>query len=334
MILRPTLTILLMLALVACARGATPPDPNAGGDTGGNQIVDPDAGGDTGRTPDTASPRDMGGEPDLGAPDLPEDEPVCENSFYPDSDGDGHGAMGSNPVVACEAPTGYAEVADDCDDANAAVYNGAPETPADGTDQNCDGMEECYVDGDDDGVRSADGETVLATDLTCEGAGLATADAPAGDCDDDNPEVQTPGVEVCNGMDDDCNGFADDGDTCPCPAVQQLGQLYLFCDDGATWTEAEIFCQRAGQHLVKVDDAAENDFLTSQARARGIDETWLGLNDRQNGGQFVWHDGSAAGYTAWNPGQPNNGDGGDQDCAELHTCVDPGSCQDDSWIGR
>jgi hypothetical protein len=50
-----------------------------------------------------------------------------------------------------------------------------------------------------------------------------------------------------------------------------------------------------------------------------VDDVWIGYNDIQAGGVFVWTSGSASSYTRWNlaTGQPDNN--GDQDCAELHT---------------
>ena len=317
----------------ACARGATPPDPLGSADAG-DEVDDARLPGSDAPSPDMGRPDT--GRPDMGLRDTPggmDAESPCDTDYYPDSDGDGHGAQGGAPTQACAPPQGYVAVADDCDDANDQVYTGATEAPGDGVDQDCDGMELCFVDADDDGVRATPLQTVNAEDLACAGPGLAPAAAPEGDCDDDNPAVTTPGTEVCNGADDDCNGIVDDGNTCPCPAASRDGHIYLFCNQPSTWSQAEIFCQRAGQHLVKVDSGDENDFLTAQAISRGLDETWLGLNDRVSGGVFVWHDGTSPIYTNWNDGQPNNGDGGDQDCAELHTCVVSDSCQNPGWVG-
>ncbi|MBN8616634.1 MAG: putative metal-binding motif-containing protein [Deltaproteobacteria bacterium] len=58
-------------------------------------------------------------------------------SFYPDADGDGHGALGGSAVMACAAPPGRAALADDCDDAANTVYPGATEL-CNGGDEDCD----------------------------------------------------------------------------------------------------------------------------------------------------------------------------------------------------
>ncbi len=75
----------------------------------------------------------------------------------------------------------------DCDDNDPARFPSAEEIPYDGVDQDCDGS-----DADD-----LDGDGYLLLD----------------DCDDTNSEVNPSAVEVCNGIDDDCDGSADAGAT-------------------------------------------------------------------------------------------------------------------------
>jgi len=41
-------------------------------------------------------------------------------------------------------------VAFDCNDAVAGIFSGATELPGDSVDQNCDGLEDCYIDHDGD----------------------------------------------------------------------------------------------------------------------------------------------------------------------------------------
>jgi hypothetical protein len=57
------------------------------------------------------------------------------------TDGDGDGFTDPEGILACEPPEGYGPGSDpgDCDDGDASVHPGAPDTPGDGVDQDCDG---------------------------------------------------------------------------------------------------------------------------------------------------------------------------------------------------
>ena len=59
-------------------------------------------------------------------------------TWYVDSDFDGYGDS-DRGEQACEAPEGTVALGEDCDDADAATYPGAPETCGDGVDSDCDG---------------------------------------------------------------------------------------------------------------------------------------------------------------------------------------------------
>ena len=146
---------------------------------------------------------------------------------YLDDDDDGYGATTSSTIqsadLSCGEP-GLAPTADDCDDASPDVHPDATEVPASGRDEDCDGLELCYVDGDGDSYGGDDTSTVAALD--CIEPGVAPID---GDCDDSLDGVNPAATELpCNGLDDDCvDGDNDggDGDGDGSPAC-------LDCDDG------------------------------------------------------------------------------------------------------
>src|SRR5690606_33217859 len=94
---------------------------------------------------------------------------------------------------------------------------------------------------------------------------------------------------------------------------------YLFCNTTDDWRDARDFCAARGYYLVKIEDAAEQAFVTTTAGAISGEAWWIGLNDRASEGMYVWTDGTPLGaYTAWEPGQPNDSTvGGEQDCVAL-----------------
>ena len=137
------------------------------------------------------------------------------STWYADSDGDGYGDSASS-TDACEAPTGYVLDSTDCDDASSGVNPAASEA-CNGIDDDCDGL----VDDDDSSVIDP---TIWHEDYDSDGFGndaVATTlcDAPAGyvsdntDCDDDNPTINPAAVEVCDHMDNECDGLVDDADS-------------------------------------------------------------------------------------------------------------------------
>ena len=102
--------------------------------------------------------------------------------------------------------------------------------------------------------------------------------------------------------------------------------LYTKVDGNATMQEAETVCIRAGGHLASIHSDAQRDGIT----ALGVDGAWIGLHDRHSEAGcatsgFIWTDGSAADYTQWASGEPNDwavgaancGNSGNEDCVRV-----------------
>ena len=162
-----------------------------------------------------------------------EQENACPDLFwYEDADGDGYGNM-LVKVAACSAPDGYVDNDQDCNDLFASIYPGAPEI-CDNDDNNCNSE----IDEEDDcadGFDCVSGECIVLPtwyeDRDGDGFGnpdnfIKVLEQPLGfvadntDCDDTRTDVYPGALEVCNGLDDNCDGLVDEE---PCPAG-------YFCD--------------------------------------------------------------------------------------------------------
>ncbi len=134
-------------------------------------------------------------------------------TFYRDADGDGFGDQDGALDTACSRPDGYVDNRSDCNDADSDVHPSADEQ-CDGIDNNCDGI----VDGDDPSVDlpswwpDVDGDGYGDDDASPVQACVAPeGHAPqAGDCDDVSAQRNPGADELCNDIDDDCNGMVDD----------------------------------------------------------------------------------------------------------------------------
>jgi hypothetical protein len=84
--------------------------------------------------------------------------------WWPDEDGDGYGDLAQEPVsTLCPPAEGWIPTGGDCNDADEAVAPGAPDTPGDGLDSDCDGYEGPSPDTDSDGLTDLE-EELLGTD--------------------------------------------------------------------------------------------------------------------------------------------------------------------------
>jgi large repetitive protein len=132
--------------------------------------------------------------------------------YFMDSDQDGYG-KNSKWLCALPSESTYVVASGDCNDEEAAVNPAAEEHPADGIDSNCDDLDLCYLDVDDDGIGGTG--TALSGDLTCTETDQQTGfplSSDSHDCDDSKSDVFPGASEVCDGYDNNCDGSIDFGD--------------------------------------------------------------------------------------------------------------------------
>ncbi len=164
------------------------------------------------------------------APSLPE---VCTTSGDPvDEDCDSFVDEGTCAPNDNDGDGATGDV--DCDDCNPAIRPGARDRCGDGVDQDCDGSDPpCLADADGDGYLAAasGGDDCNDSDarvhpgaiencMTPESERCTVNESCAADTDGDhwlepppcegNPMVSPDAVEVCNGIDDDCDSVVDE----------------------------------------------------------------------------------------------------------------------------
>ena len=161
-----------------------------------------------------------------------DEDAVDATTWAMDADLDGYGDADA-PLSRCNGLTGAVENAEDCDDSRADIYPGAPEDLCiEAVDQDCDGIaspedadgdgldacEDCddtnafittpstwFLDQDGDGY----GDPAVTTDACSAPSGYV---ADATDCDDGSNSISPGAPELCNGVDDDCDGDTDEDD--------------------------------------------------------------------------------------------------------------------------
>jgi Putative metal-binding motif len=132
-----------------------------------------------------------------------------------DVDGDTYTASGFRTISPDPIDRTCAAAIPDCNDDDAAINPGAQELDGNGIDDDCNGH--CDVDADGDGYTAGDGVNGV---LDTPDPKTARCPETTADCDDDpnTPRNGTPAAmihpgapEVCDGVDDNCDGKCDEG---------------------------------------------------------------------------------------------------------------------------
>ncbi len=161
-----------------------------------------------------------------------------------------------------------------------------------------------------------------------DGSGAATV---CGDGTIDNGEECDDGDED---SDDGCTNCVVD-----CPVDDKTKKdpasfhCYRFFDEKKKWDEAHDACLALGEgwDLAAPSTIVERDFVVTVITEPVT--TWIGANDRDNEGAFVWSNGEPFSYNPgppfWENNQPNNFV--NQDCVLLN---DDGTANDDNCGGN
>ncbi|KAJ0008920.1 hypothetical protein NQD34_016335 [Periophthalmus magnuspinnatus] len=94
-------------------------------------------------------------------------------------------------------------------------------------------------------------------------------------------------------------------------------KVYLLVKEEKRYWDAQLYCQARGGHLAMPKDTVSNSVLATYLREQGVGRVYIGLNDVEREGVFIYVDSSPMStFSAWRRGEPNNAYD-DEDCTDL-----------------
>lgn len=174
----------------------------------------------------------------------------CEGmTLYEDIDADGYGNANGPQSIGCGKRDGWSTTGDDCNDLWVSIHPGAKEV-ANNKDDDCNGeIDDGVVIGTWYRDRDGDGYGEVGTDVVGE-TGPTGYVGNSDDCDDFDPSISPEGVEVCDGIDNDCNRELDEGEG-----------VYVVCGVGVCsrrWETCDTEC-RPGTPMLEACNGLDDD---------------------------------------------------------------------------
>ena len=185
------------------------------------------------------------------------------NTYYLDSDGDGYGS--SNSIIDCSPQGDFnATITGDCNDNDVNINPGATEV-CDGIDNNCnsqidEGVSQItyYEDVDGDGFGSSNS----IIDCSPQGDFNVTI---AGDCNDNDVNINPGASESCDGIDNNCDSQIDEG-------VSQVTYYEDVDGDGFGSSNSILNCSPQGDfNATSTGDCNDNDVNINPGASESCD---------------------------------------------------------------
>ena len=231
-----------------------------------------------------------------------------------DNDCDSIIEIGSNDIDG----DGVTICGGDCDDNDINNYPGNPEI-CDGQDNDCNGF-------DDFGNAGIGG-----SEFDYDGDGFLSCN----DCDDNNPNVYPGASEICDGKDNDCNTFIDDG----VPVFSSI-DVITACNT-YTWMDSVVYTTNNNSATITLTSTAGCDSivtldLTINTVDNGITNSSPTLSANASTGIYQWLD-CDNNYAPIN-GEPNQifiatANGNYAVAVTQNGCTDTSACESVNNVG-
>ncbi len=249
-----------------------------------------------------------------------------EGTWFNDLDGDGYGNP-DDSLTGCDAPAGYVNNDDDCNDSSSEAKPGGIEV-CDSLDNDCSGVADddatdapvWYADGDSDGYGNA-----AVTLVTCDAGPGWISDSS--DCNDTDNFTFPGASEVCDDVDNNCDGSTDEGltgtwyadgddDGFGDPSVSIEG-----CPLGVGWTADGTDCDDAdpGSNPDATESCDDVDNNCDGSTDEGLTATWYADGDGDGFGN------AAVSINGCSPGAGWTADG--TDCNDGDVDSNPGAVE-------
>ncbi len=267
----------------------------------------------------------------------------CDPMTFGARDADGDDYLSS---ACCNVdPEGTRRCGGDCDDETPGVHPSAPEV-CDSRDNDCDATIDegvlltFYADCDGDGI-GAGSPMLTCTPSACAGHPSVTS---TGDCDDEQVAAHPGGTEICDGIDNDCDGSTDPSCMCSPGAMRACGTpdgMGGFSSVGAcrpgmqtcfagTWLACMGATMASAETCNRVDDDCDGtiDEMAGMAQYRDADHDAYGagipmMACAQLPGYVANDDDCNDANASIHPGAAETCDGVDSDCDGAADAADP-----------